>query len=545
MPPPLYLCVHLSDFAAQALARAHPELRSRALAVLSGDPPLERVFAINHQARRLGLETGMSRIHAESFSAVLLRRDPRQEHAGFAELMQCAGKFSPRTECIASPQEESCGATLLLDVSGSERLLGGPQQIATALRQSLHALEYEASVAVSCNAWAALLAARGTTGAVALAPRHEAETLAPLPLSVLEPDDEMAQTLAAWGIRTLGQLAALPARPLAARLGQSGIRLQAQARGEYRHLLAPAEEPADAPLCESIELEHPVELLEPLLFLLSRMLEQITGRAAQRSLAIASIELCLLVDANPPAPRSEDRRTEDRRTIRPAIPERNHRTLLKLLQLELELHPPVAAVVGLHIQAHPARPQTAQPGLFAAQAPEPGRLEILLARLRKLVGEGRAGSPELLDNHAPEAFRVNNFELGVCDRSGIVCRVPDANPSVANGQPMSLHPAPALASGTGQRTALRSLTPVLRMMRPPCAVAIELRANVPATLDYEGQRLRLQSASGPWRTSGAWWTHPAWSREEWDVALKEQPQRCLRLAHDPAGGSWYVVGIYD
>jgi protein ImuB len=61
----------------------------------------------------------------------------------------------------------------------------------------------------------------------------------------------------------------------------------------------------------------------------------------------------------------------------------------------------------------------------------------------------------------------------------------------------------------------------------------------------EGARHIVQSASGPWRSSGAWWTHPAWSREEWDVELNEQPQRCLRLAHDPAAGGWYVVGIYD
>ncbi|MGC2210896.1 MAG: hypothetical protein WA532_12380 [Candidatus Korobacteraceae bacterium] len=550
MPSPLYLCLHLRDFAAQALVRTHPELHSRALAVLSGHPPLERVFAISQPARRLGLQIGMSRVQAHAPAAdsaalpdpapvVLLRRDPPQEHAAFAELMRCAGQFSPRIEPIASPQEETCGATLLLDVSGSERLLGGPQQIAAALRRSLRALNYEASVAVSCNACAALLAARGTTGAVCIAPGREAETLAPLPLSVLEPNNELAQTLAAWGIRTLGQLAVLPTRPLAARLGQNALRLQAQARGEYRHLLVPVQEPADAPLCESIELEHPVELLEPLLFLLSRMLEQVTARAAQRSLAIASIELCLQGAPYLPSARGrsgisgrvpgceasvgkcgadggmppEDLRSEDRRIIRPAIPERDPLTLLKLLQLELEMHPPSAAVVALRVQAHPARPQTAQPGLFAAQAPEPGRLEILLARLRKLVGEGRVGSPQLLDSHAPEAFRITNFEPSVSDRSAVHWPVPDA--------------------------------PALRIVRPPRPVAIELHCNVPVAMHYEGTRLIVQSASGPWRTSGAWWTHPAWCREEWDVALKEQSQCYLRLAHYPATGGWYVIGIYD
>jgi len=55
----------------------------------------------------------------------------------------------------------------------------------------------------------------------------------------------------------------------------------------------------------------------------------------------------------------------------------------------------------------------------------------------------------------------------------------------------------------------------------------------------------VQTCSGPWRTSGAWWTNPEWCREEWDVALQEHPQRCLRLAHDPAAKCWYVIGIYD
>ena len=153
-------------------------------------------------------------------------------------------------------------------------------------------------MAAGHQADAAVLAARGIQGVTAIAPGREAETLAPLPLHVLELDDAMAQTFAAWGIRTLGQLAALPTKSLVARVGQSGFHLQAQARGEYSHLLIPAEEPADAALCETMVLEHPVELLEPLLFLLSHMLEQITERAAQRALAIASVETCLVLEAN-------------------------------------------------------------------------------------------------------------------------------------------------------------------------------------------------------------------------------------------------------
>jgi hypothetical protein len=117
--------------------------------------------------------------------------------------------------------------------------------------------------------------------------------------------------------------------------------------------------------------------------------------------------------------------------------------------------------------------------------------------------------------------------------------------SIREVQRLGLRRLGYTATGAGQRTALRSLTPVLRMVRPPRAIAIELRGGAPAAMHYEGARHIVHAASGPWRSSGAWWTHPAWCREEWDVALKEHPQRYLRLAHDPANGGWYVVGIYD
>ena len=536
MSSPLYLCVHVCDFAAQALTRGHidspldskDKQRSHAVAVLSGDPPLERVFAMNHPARLLGLEPGMSRVQAESFPVAVLRRDRQQEELSFAELISCAQQFSPRIETIASPQEESCGATLVLDITGSERLFGTAQQIATTLWHSIRDAGYDPNVAAARNAYVAILAARGIPGVQTIASGREVETLAPLPLIVLDIGDAEAQTFTTWGIQTLGQLAALPTKSLIARLGQSGLHLQAQARGEYNHLLVPTGEPADAILCESLELEHPVELLEPLLFLLSQMLEQVMQRAAQRALSIASVETCLILERNTlDASRTSDDapRSEHRRTVRPALPERDRQTLLKLIQLDLELHPPKAAVIALRIEAHPARPQIAQQGLFVAQAPEAGRLEILLARLRKLVGEGRAGSPELLDTHAPEAFRVANFEIAQA-----------ASPDGANS-PRSPHGS------------------ALRMVRPPRAVGVELRGEAPSAMYYEGQRLLLQAGSGPWRSSGAWWTHPAWCREEWDVVLKEEvrqeearqenPQRCLRLAHDPAANCWYVIGIYD
>ena len=313
MLAPLYLCLYIRDFAAQTFVRLRPELCQRPVAILDGASPLETVFALNERARGLGLEFGMARLQAESFSGVAVaKRVKHEEDSAFLMLMQCAERFSPRIEVLASPGERTSGATLVLDVSDSERLLGMPQQIADALRRKVNAAGLEPSITTSRNANAAVLAARGSPGITVVPPGEEAQRLAPLPLAVLELDPEQEETFASWGIKTLGALAALPRTALISRIGQAGYRLQALSRGEHESLLVPTEASLDSTFSESIELEHPVDLLEPLLFLLSRMLDQILARAGERAFAIAGVETTLKLQSA--------QSKEHRRVVRPALP---------------------------------------------------------------------------------------------------------------------------------------------------------------------------------------------------------------------------------
>ena len=228
MSVPLYLCLHLRDFAAQTIARLEPELGKRPLAILDGDPPLETVFALNQSARNLGLESGMSRLQAESFEGISVSaRVKQREDSAFRIFMKSAARFSPRIEVLTSPTERTSGASLILDASGSERLFGAPAQIAAALRREVDAAGFEPSIATSCNAYAAVLAARGIPGITVIPPQSESTILFTLPLSVLELEPEQEETFASWGINTLGALGALPQKALIARIGQAGYRLQA------------------------------------------------------------------------------------------------------------------------------------------------------------------------------------------------------------------------------------------------------------------------------------------------------------------------------
>src|SRR6185312_2721008 len=134
----MYVCIHAPDFATQAAVRSRPELRRRPIAVLEGEPPLEKVFAINLFARRAGLAIGMSHLQAESFDGVqLLPRSQALEQSAQSALLDCAAEFSPRIELIQSQQPEQYGGTAVLDIAGSDRLFGAAAEVADTLRKKI------------------------------------------------------------------------------------------------------------------------------------------------------------------------------------------------------------------------------------------------------------------------------------------------------------------------------------------------------------------------------------------------------------------------
>ena len=310
-----FACIIVPDFPVEAVVRAEPQLREQAVAVLGGKPPLVRVFAANEKARECGVEPGMTKLQAEASPQVALRpRSPLEEAAAHAALLDGAQSFSPRIEDTAAD-------TVILDLAGLERLFGAAAQIARDLARRIFDLGLEANVAVAANPDAAMHAARGFPGVTVIPAGKEAERLGDLPVEVLlekfrsqesgvgsqgKPDagqdedrraQEILETLDRWGVRNCRTLAALPEVALSERLGQDGLRLQRMARGTTERSLA-LSEPALS-FEEAVELEYPVALLEPLAFLLNRLLEQLCARLSARALATNELRLRLELE-NPP-----------------------------------------------------------------------------------------------------------------------------------------------------------------------------------------------------------------------------------------------------
>jgi protein ImuB len=416
-------------------------------------------------------------------------------------LLALAHEFTPRAQSLG-PGEA------LLDLHGLGRVWSGPRELAGALLAAAHARGWsDLCVALASTRVAALVAARGRGGLTVVEPGQEAATLAPLPLDLLDLDEDRRDLFRRWGVHTLGELAALPARGLSERLGALGPRLRRLARGEDEAPLVPTRA-AETFEC-ALELEWPVDGLEPLSFLLSRVLEPLCAHLKDRGRRAASVELDLgLVDGR-----------RHRRALRPAAPSAEPRTWRTLILLDLESHPPSDAVQALTVRAEPTPARTVQFSLLDPAQPSPERLAETMARLVEWTGAGRAGAAALVDTHRSGAFVMETFAPGPA--GGARTRTSGDGASVTGP------PGPRLA---------------LRAFRPPLPAQVSLRDGVPVFVSASGVRGEVVDRAGPWRASGDWWD-VAWSREEWDVALAAGG--LYRIFLDRLREGWFVEGELD
>jgi protein ImuB len=543
----LFASIHIPNFMVQAAARAEPALRNRAFALVDGTRPIWNVVAVNKSAVSLGVKLGMAKSQAAQFGPVEIRaRCPAQEKTAHAALLDLGWSVSPRLEDAAED-------TVVLDIAGLTSLWGSPLTIANQLTRRASTLGLIANIAIASNIEAAILASRGFSGVTLIPAGEEAERLGALPVEVLGAPAEILQTLECWGIRTCKSLAALPLLELSERFGQTGVHLHALARGSATRSLVLAE--PDLIFEEEMALEHPVTELEPLSFILGRLINQLCSRLSARSMATDSVDLRFHLDSAVQddailrnIDSSELRQSTHKNRLSPnvgiyetalnvPVPTRNSKMLLKLLRLKLKSAPPSAPILKVTVTARSASPRSIQRGLFLLSSPDPEKLEVTIACLSNLVGNSNVGSPELIDTHYPGDFRMSPFR-----------------PALSQAREKPVHSADSCG-------APKPLV-VLRLFRPALPAKIELHNGSPAHICFNGMSADVLVTSGPWRTSGNWWREEIWQQDEWDLELmfpfalprdwraipgsaKSSQRAIFRVCYDALRGSWFVRGVYD
>lgn len=442
------------------------------------------------------------------------------------DAVEIAREFSPRIQRYGA-------ACVVLDVAGLGRLLGEPGVIGAEIDRAA-AARGGIQVVVAPTQMASLLLSFARP-ALTVVTTDVAAALAPVPMQVLpqfladlhgvtmrrpkQPVRSLAgwpswpacerafDMLQRWGLRTLGELAALPAADLSARMGQEGLALQQLARGVDPRPLVP--DPGVPRFLERMELEWPIDMLEPLAFVLARLLDPLSAALERADRAAAAIRLDLrLVD-----------RTTHARVLQLPSAMRDARVLRTLVLLDLESHPPPAGIDVVTIELDPAPGRILQYSLLDRPLPSAETIATLSARLGALVGETRCGTPVLADTCRPDAVEMRRF-------------APDDRQPLRAGPP----------AGIG------SMCVSLRRFRPPVAIRVTVERGRPVhvAIDRRGMPGGLVGrAAGPWRTSGAWWDPAAahWDRDEWDVAFADGV--VCRLFRESESGRWFLEGVLD
>lgn len=396
-----------------------------------------------------------------------------------------------------SPHLERCDErTVLIPAYGLERLIGTPTDIADAMLRRAGALDVEIALAMAEHPDTAVLAAQNIEGVTIIDAGREVEMLGPLPLDVLPTTLDVLDTLQRWGAETLADFAALPPLGVIERLGDEGGRLQALVEGRGTRPLRIARPPED--YTAMLHLDEPLSNSEPLLFVISGMVHDIVKRLGSHGLAVSHFTGTL-------TPVHEIR-------IAFPVPVQDPMVILKQVQLDLEAHRPKRAIETVAVELQPTPPRATQHGLFTPSAPEPARLQTLLARLRALTGEDSVGSPELLDTHRPDTWRLRQDVL--------------------------------FADGRVTTEGAAAVQLSFRCFRPPLGARVAITSqHRPARVEARGVRGAVVAAAGPWRTTGDWWRVSAWARDEWDVGLDDGA--LYRLYREHNTNEWFVEGAYD
>ena len=364
------------------------------------------VIDTSPDARALGVRRGLplGSAHRLVPEATFIEPDLDADRSAAERAFEALGRFSPSLAGSGEPLDAAFGQ-FELGIDGLTALWGPEpvlvERVAAALATALpgDGEMLRPRVGIAGTHFAATIAAvAARPGApVIVAPGDEAAFLADRPSALLTTDPDIRARLARFGLRRIGAVAGLPRSALMARFGDEGARLYARARGEETDPFRARRTPERLAL--ALPIEPPVEELEPLRFVLHRLVAalgaQLTGRglAADRAMLVTELDLAFAPAGTSPRMEVEQRFPE---------PTADPEAIERLLFARLEREPPPAAVARLELELRGTVPAAGQQlPLFVPQAARTARLGWQLARLALTYGEDRVRRVAITDPEAP------------------------------------------------------------------------------------------------------------------------------------------------
>jgi len=490
----MYAAIRIPQFALQAALRTEAFGPEACVAVLRETAQRSIIFQANSFASRYGVREGqtVSQAIAKCRDLLVRPRKPLAEKAARLTLFSCIYAYTP---FIESTSEESY--TLQLQGIPAPSLHARIRDLLTQLKQ----LGFSPQIGVAETAdWA-------NYAAICAQPLlwiEDAKVMfKEISIHAAVDDPQLRSILSQWGIKTLADFAALSQQAIGERLGRPGLLIWQSLHRKNQRLLKIESPPVECKSC--MELEFEIESLEPLLFVINRLIEQLCLQLKANFLKAQVLILQLDLD---------DKRRY-RKLFKLPEPTLNRQKMQQVLHTHLENLQTTAAIQAVSLEIIPTDAADHQPQLFQQQVKDPWQLASTLHQLIGLVGSENVGTPVLRNSHEPDAFTM---------------------------KPLShtLDPLP----GAVERSFFEVHQLKLQRFRPPQPVTVKLQdtqlLSIVSNLPNPAYSGCVLSQRGPWRLSGNWWDPTRWSRMEWDVQLESGS--LLRLLYTQK--KWYLEGAY-
>lgn len=492
----MFAVISIPDFSLQALLRHEPELRKKPVALVDDESANSPVWQVTEAGRALGVLPGITSTQAKARCATVIfrRRLLLQEELAQETLLGWAYAFAAYIESTAP-------GVCTVDLRGLSLLQAEdlPKALETWARQMIDCLEsshLSARVGLAASPALALQATHGDAEVnLVLDP---ARFWRQLPVAKLCHSANITEILGIWGISSVAEFLALGKANIAVRLGAEGLALYEVAQTDTirpLHLTVPKQAYE-----EYFEFETPTETLEPLLFIIRRLLDQLTRRVTGAGRVIGQLTISLKLDSG---------QIHERILDIPA-PTGDIAVLFRVLHNYLETVRTSSPVAAISMRSESCPAETQQFELFETAVRDPNRFYETLASLSALLGPNRVGTPVVRDSFRPDDFILTPVAVDQKDKSR---KKPDCQ-------------------------AERGLP--LRRFRPPLPATVQLREGQPAFIGNSRFHSSVRHSQGPYRASGEWWEN-VWTREEWDIETHDGG--LYRIFRN--GGDWFVEGTYD
>lgn len=450
----------------------------------------ERLYCLNDQAEGQGLHRGMGLADARAFCPDLQSRpaDPQADARFLRVLARWASRYCPWVGL-----EGADG--LVLDITGSAHLFGGEAALLDDMRLRLRRAGIGVRIGLADTRGAAWALAHHGEG---IAPLDEgARHLAGLPVAALRLIPDTCTALQRLGLRTIGDVLALPRATLTRRFGRELVLRLDQALGAQPEGISPLSE---APrFAAQLTLPEPIGLSADVMAGAERLLDQVCARLESQEMGARA--LCLSL-------RRVDQASQQVE-LRLARPLRDPARILPLFERGVA---EVDAGFGIdqlrleatQVEALPARQ------LSPLREASQDKLHDLITRIGSRIGLENVRRFLPADSHIPE-------------RAFVVAAAAYSEPS---GPWVALRPRPV-------------------RLFPPEPIAGR-GARPPQRFRWRRMSLSTARATGPERIAPEWWLQDeSWRaglRDYWHVETRQG--RRLWLFYTPQTPGWFVQGEF-